>query len=70
MRHVTIPTRSSGASRTAVWICEYPYRTMRTNGPSVECDGCPVWEDMREAREESQRSADVGGKQLSLLVGA
>jgi hypothetical protein len=34
----------------AVWICEYPYRTMRLEGPSSDCHGCPVWREIEAAR--------------------
>ena len=33
-----------------VWICEYPYRTMRLEGPSSDCAGCPVWREIEAAR--------------------
>ena len=33
-----------------VWICEYPYRTMRTTGPSSDCGDCPVWQAMVRRR--------------------
>jgi hypothetical protein len=47
MAHV----RGAGSAEPAsVWICEYPYRTMRTTGPSVDCDDCPVWQAMVLAR--------------------
>jgi hypothetical protein len=31
-----------------IWICEYPYRTMRRNGPSDDCSDCPVWHEMQD----------------------
>lgn len=34
----------------SVWICEYPYRTMRLEGPSSDCNGCPVWREIEAAR--------------------
>ena len=34
-----------GGRTAAVWICEYPYRTIRQEGPSSDCAGCPVWEE-------------------------
>ena len=34
----------------AVWICEYPYRTMRLEGPSSDCHRCPVWREIEAAR--------------------
>ena len=33
-----------------VWICEYPYRTMRLEGPSSDCHDCPVWREIEAAR--------------------
>jgi hypothetical protein len=45
LSHVSGP--SPAAARTAVWICEYPYRTMRMEGPSSEeCGDCPVFQAM------------------------
>jgi hypothetical protein len=41
-------TRLNGATpggSTTVWICEYPYRTMRASGPSPECEDCPIWQE-------------------------
>lgn len=41
----------SATSRTAVWICEYPYRTMRLDGPNAEdCGDCPLWRAMAGGR--------------------
>lgn len=37
-------------AQTAVWICEYPYPTMRHTGPSSECSDCPVWQELQAAR--------------------
>jgi hypothetical protein len=39
-----------GRRSAAVWICDYPYPTMRLNGPSSDCSDCPVWRDMERAR--------------------
>ena len=52
LAHVAGPERRSS---TAVWICEYPYRTMRASGPSSDCGDCPVWQAMlrRRAAEKS-----------------
>jgi hypothetical protein len=33
------PRAGRRSSRTLVWICEYPYRTIRS-GPSDDCEGC------------------------------
>ena len=44
---------------TAVWICEYPYRTIRLQGPSSDCGDCPVWRDMQCTRRRTDsRSVD------------
>jgi len=54
---------------TAVWVCEYPYRTLRLNGPSRECDDCPVWRERQRAKLEaaaSQALAEV--RELERLV--
>jgi hypothetical protein len=43
LSHIAGP--APAAPRTAVWICEYPYRTMRLEGPSSdECAECPVFQ--------------------------
>jgi hypothetical protein len=44
-------------SSTAVWICEYPYRTMRASGPSSDCGDCPVWQAMLRRRNADKTSA-------------
>jgi hypothetical protein len=44
-----------GQVPTAVWICEYPYRTIRLAGPSEDCADCPVWRNMQKIR----RGTDV-----------
>jgi hypothetical protein len=33
-----------------IWICEYPYRTMRRDGPGADCTDCPVWHEMQEQK--------------------
>ncbi len=38
---------------TAVWVCEYPYRTLRLDGPSRECEDCPVWRERQRAKLEA-----------------
>lgn len=53
--HVPTPHQESG--RTAVWICEYPYRTMRTEGPNEECAGCPIWEARCKAKRAQEALA-------------
>jgi hypothetical protein len=47
LAHVAGPRRNSS---TAIWICEYPYRTMRASGPSSGCGDCPVWQAMLRRR--------------------
>jgi len=42
--HWSLVTGPSGRSRTVVWICEYPYRTMRSR-PCEDCPGCPTASD-------------------------
>ncbi|MCC7009431.1 MAG: hypothetical protein IT184_11480 [Acidobacteria bacterium] len=41
-----------GRPWTPVWICEYPYPTMRLHGPSAECGDCPVWKEIEQERLE------------------
>lgn len=48
--HVPNARQDDASQRTAVWICEYPYRTMRMQGPSEECAGCPIWEARCKAK--------------------
>lgn len=50
LEYVTGPGGAASGSRTAVWICEYPYHTMRLTGPSSECEGCPVWQELQRSR--------------------
>jgi hypothetical protein len=39
--YVKGPARGGRVTRTMVWICEYPYRTVRLSGPNPEdCEGC------------------------------
>ena len=71
MRTRRAPTRICGwrtAPSTAArpsqkfWTCEFPYPTMRLDGPGPECAGCPVWEEIERARarlaESSSESED------------
>jgi len=41
-----------------VWVCEYPYRTMRRHGPGEECSDCPVWHEMQLEKERAHRDQD------------
>jgi hypothetical protein len=38
-----------------VWICEYPYHTIRKDGPTEDCTGCPVWDAMHRSRTRRRR---------------
>jgi hypothetical protein len=37
--YVQGPRVGGTATRSMVWICEYPYRTARIDGPCEECPG-------------------------------
>ena len=52
-----------GSAPTAVWICEYPYRTMRLSGPSSDCGDCPVWRQM----QREQRASDLRRDEIRFL---
>jgi hypothetical protein len=47
------------AVATAVWICEYPYRTIRLSGPSPECGDCPVWQEMARVQGQALAAAAI-----------
>jgi hypothetical protein len=64
LAHVPGPERGV---RIAVWICEYPYRTMRLAGPSSECADCPVWCEMERARTAEHR-ADEEVEALEAMI--
>ena len=52
--HLTyLPGAARSAAPTAVWVCQYPYRTLRLEGPSTECEDCPVWRERQRARLEA-----------------
>ena len=52
--HLTyLPGSDRSGRPTAVWVCEYPYRTMRLQGPSRDCEDCPVWIEMQRVRSEA-----------------
>lgn len=40
--YVNGPSQDGRATRTMMWICEYPYRTMRVTGPNDDCEDCPI----------------------------
>ena len=46
--YVQGPARNGRQDRTMVYICEHPYRTIRTKGPCEECEGCPQWEEKKK----------------------
>jgi hypothetical protein len=56
--HVEGPRDHGRATSLSMWICEYPYRTMRSEGPSEECEGCPVWEAMKARNRAAQADVD------------
>ncbi len=66
LSHVSGPI-GPGRAATAVWICEYPYRTIRLAGPSSDCSDCPVWQAMQEEREAAA-SAEAEVRQLEIMV--
>lgn len=37
--YVQGPTRGHLSLKTMVWICEYPFRTVRLGGPCEDCQG-------------------------------
>jgi len=56
------PVGRAGGDCPLVWICEQPYRTLRLDGPSEDCAGCPVWEALRQARSRRRLVAAAPGK--------
>jgi hypothetical protein len=40
---------------TKVWVCEFPYRTMRRNGPSADCTDCPVFQEQQQEKERARQ---------------
>jgi hypothetical protein len=38
-----------------IWVCEFPYRTMRRDGPGAECTDCPVFHQMQEQKAREAR---------------
>ena len=57
--HLSHVPAHDGHSETAVWICEYPYRTMRATGPSHECGECPIWQSLCRERDALRRAAEL-----------
>jgi hypothetical protein len=67
LAHLPGPTGPGpNTRRTAVWICEYPYRTVRLEGPSGDCGDCPVWREMERARQESAAADEI--RQLEAML--
>lgn len=48
--YVCGPNRGGAAPRTMVWICEYPYRTVRLDGP---CDDCKCEDNLADCVVET-----------------
>ena len=51
-------------ARSVVWICEYPYRTIKSAGPDRHCEGCPIWAGIERDRACPSR---VGSTQIEEL---
>ncbi|MEZ5316107.1 MAG: hypothetical protein R2752_01770 [Vicinamibacterales bacterium] len=45
-----IPGPQRSGPQPLVWICEYPYRTVRASGPDRNCEGCPIWAQVEQGR--------------------
>ena len=43
------PSREGQPVRQLMWVCEYPYRTLRASGPDEDCVGCPGKPQLSEA---------------------
>jgi hypothetical protein len=63
--HWSLVTGPSGHSRTVVWICEYPYRTMRSR-PCEDCPGCVTASDpeAEAIRDEAFEAVPCPSKRL------
>jgi hypothetical protein len=51
--------RVRGRSCTStVWVCEFPYRTIRRSGPDAACSDCPAYEALQKekARAATERA--------------
>ena len=57
-KSASVNARGGHTRSTAVWICEYPYRTMRMEGPSSDCSDCPVWFEMQRSRHAAMGLTD------------
>ena len=49
------PLAGGRSSSSIVWVCEYPYHTIRLDGPGDECADCPVWEAIQRERARQKR---------------
>ena len=49
------PSSRGPTPSSMLWICEHPYRTIRQDGPSEDCQGCPVWDGMQRAEALARR---------------
>ena len=58
LSHIVRKDSNGQQLSTAVWICEYPYRTMRMEGPSSDCADCPVWFEIQRSRHAAVRQHD------------
>jgi len=58
LSHIVRHDTAGQVHSTAVWICEYPYRTMRMEGPSSDCSDCPVWLEILRNRSIARRQSD------------
>ena len=38
--YIDRPGRDATPARVRVWICEFPYQTIRRDGPDPDCEGC------------------------------
>lgn len=57
--HLTHLPVGDGRRSAAVWVCEYPYRSLRASGPSSDCAECPVWQQMQHERGTSAAAEEV-----------
>jgi len=48
------PGRTSAES-SLFWICEHPYRSIRAEGPTEDCAGCPVWEALQKDPQRARK---------------
>jgi hypothetical protein len=49
--HWALVEGPSRASRAVIWICEYPYRTMRAK-PCEDCPGCLPADEPKDPRND------------------